>query len=184
MKGRNLTEGGKNGFTSTKHAGPNWQPSVVKECSVDKVRSMDAVHTLILEGFLIWSANLQTARLMICRVDKQIIRWLENWLNYQQWHKAPAGSLLPVLSLKDHYWGQYYWVFSLIIWMMGESGLPSGLGIIPVFWQGELLFRGKWTGWWNEIIEAPWISRQQNSDLRQNNPLLQRPWATCNSKKL
>lgn len=72
---------------------------------------MYAMYTLILEGLLIWSANLQTAKLMICRVDKQIIRWVENWLNYQQQHKAPAGSFLPVLSLKDQYLGQSYWAF-------------------------------------------------------------------------
>lgn len=80
----------------------------MKEYSVDKMRSMNAVYTLILEGHLIWSANLQIAQLMICRIDKQVIRWVENWLNYQQQHKSPADNLLPVLSLKGQYWGQCY----------------------------------------------------------------------------
>lgn len=30
-----------------------------------------------------WSANLEVARLMTYRIDKQIIKWVENWLDYQ-----------------------------------------------------------------------------------------------------
>lgn len=48
-----------------------------------------------------------------------------------------------------------------IIWMMGETGLPSSLRRAQgwweqsIFWQEELLFWGKGSDWRNEMIEAP-----------------------------
>ena len=77
------------------------------------------LYALVVEGLLTWYSNLQIAKLMTCRVHKQIIRWVENCLDYQaqrgdQQHKVQAGSWLSVESLKDQHWCQYYLVFLLI----------------------------------------------------------------------